>query len=258
MNQPTQGKPTERVAQRGTAGPGARPRFALAAGIGFVVIAGVVAVALSGKDRNNDSSSVSTVAERASSDTAQLKGSTLPAPTVGSDVDAETHPVQIVGSPLGELSDGVDGAVGTAAPVLTGTTFAGKSITTAPAGGHRRLVVFLAHWCPHCQREVPRIVKWAAEGHIPKDLDVMAVATATTPERPNYPPSKWLAREKWPFPVLVDDAKGSAGASYGLSGFPFLALLDDQGKIVARTSGEKELSELDAFVRSPAATGQAT
>ena len=46
------------------------------------------------------------------------------------------------------------------------------------AAGQPTLVVFLAHWCPHCQAEVPVIVKAIADWTIP-EIRAVAVATGT-------------------------------------------------------------------------------
>ena len=59
---------------------------------------------------------------------------------------------------------------------------------------------FVAHWCPHCQAEVPRIVALAEQGRLPEGVDVAAVSTAVDATAPNYPPSAWLDRVGWPFP----------------------------------------------------------
>ena len=106
----------------------------------------------------------------------------------------------------------------------------------------------MAHWCPHCQREVPRIVKWTNDGSIPKSVDVVAVSTGVKSDQNNFPPSAWLAKENWPGAIVADDTKSQAGLAYGLTGFPFFALVDGTGKVVARDSGEKELEEIQALI----------
>lgn len=130
-----------------------------------------------------------------------------------------------------------DPAVGTPAPILRGSGFAGNDVFTTP--GTPTLVVFLAHWCQFCQREVPELVKWNTSGKMPASLDVVGVATASNPANPNYPPSAWLAREEWPplWPVLADSKDGAAATAFGLAGFPFMVLIDAEGKVLWRTSG---------------------
>ena len=95
------------------------------------------------------------------------------------------------------VSTATDTAIGLPAPVVSGKGFTGTEITTDGAGTPT-LLVFLAHWCPHCQREVPLLVQWEKDGKTPTGVDVIAVATGTDPANPNFPPSEWLAREEFP------------------------------------------------------------
>ena len=171
--------------------------------------------------------------------------------TASSDNDAsvegasEFQNVVVVGEALPEYNDAAtDPAVGSTAPVLEGFGFLGNKVTTTP--GTPMLVVFLAHWCPHCQAEVPVLVRWSQSGLVPENLDVIAVATGTDETAPNFPPSVWLANEKWPelWPVLVDTKDQVAGDSFGLSGFPFMTLIDADGKVLWRNSGEISAEEL--------------
>ena len=56
------------------------------------------------------------------------------------------------------------------------------------------MVVFLAHWCPHCQAEVPELVELAKEG-VFDGVDVTAVATGTPTRTPQLP-AVGVARER--------------------------------------------------------------
>jgi thiol-disulfide isomerase/thioredoxin len=130
-----------------------------------------------------------------------------------------------------------DPEIGKTAPTLTGQGFDGQPVTIG-GPGTPRVVVFVAHWCPHCRREVPRIVKLAKQGKL-AGIEVDTVTTGTSSDAPNYPPSKWLAREKWPFTnVLNDDADQQAMRAYGGTAYPYFVLLDAQGNVVGRASGE--------------------
>jgi thiol-disulfide isomerase/thioredoxin len=114
------------------------------------------------------------------------------------------------------------------------------------------LIVFLAHWCPHCQREVPLLVEWEKLGGAAKSIDVVAVATATDPANPNYPPSAWLARENFPalWPVMADSLEKTAGDAYGVTGYPYFVLVGKDGKVAKRMSGELPMSELTAAIEA--------
>ena len=147
------------------------------------------------------------------------------------------------------VSTATDTAIGLPAPVVSGKGFTGTEITTDGAGTPT-LLVFLAHWCPHCQREVPLLVQWEKDGKTPTGIDVIAVATGTDPANPNFPPSEWLAREEFPalWPVIADSADKKAADAFGLSGYPYFVLIDAQGKVFMRLSGEVPMDELTAII----------
>jgi len=165
--------------------------------------------------------------------------------TASSDDDAsvegasEFQNVVVTGEALPEYGKGeTDPAIGMTAPVLEGFGFLGNEVTTTP--GNPMLLVFLAHWCPFCQKEVPILVKWSQSGLVPENLDVIAITTGTDETQPNFPPSVWLANEKWPelWPVLVDNKDQTAGNAFGLAGYPFMTLIGADGKVLWRNSGE--------------------
>lgn len=154
--------------------------------------------------------------------------------------------VQIDGDPLPALGAGADPAVGRPAPRLTGASFDGQPVGITD-DGQAKVVMFVAHWCPHCRREVPAVTEWVAAGNQPDDVKLYAVSTATSPDRPNYPPSSWLQDEGWPAPVLADDESGSAAAAYGLPGFPYFVAIGPDGNVAARMSGELTPGQLAAL-----------
>ena len=142
-----------------------------------------------------------------------------------------------------------DPAVGMTAPTLTGKSFTGNVVTTESTGTPT-LTIFLAHWCPHCQREVPLLVEWEKSGKMPAGIDIVAVATGTDSANPNYPPSEWLARENFPatWPVMADSADKVGGDAFGLSGYPYFVLIGGDGKVLWRASGEVTMEELTATI----------
>jgi len=165
--------------------------------------------------------------------------------TASSDDDAsvegasEFQNVVVTGEVLPDFGKGeADPAIGMTAPVLEGFGFLGNEVTTTP--GNPMLLVFLAHWCPFCQKEVPILVKWSQSGLVPENLDVIAITTGTDETQPNFPPSVWLANEKWPelWPVLVDNKDQTAGNAFGLAGYPYMTLIGADGKVLWRNSGE--------------------
>lgn len=103
---------------------------------------------------------------------------------------------EVTGQPLPTFqSDAADTAQGTPAPAFTASTLDGKRAGYDPAADGPTLLLFLAHWCPHCQREVPVVQDWLDGGGLPDGVNLLAVATAIDPSRPNYPPTLgWNAK----------------------------------------------------------------
>ena len=163
---------------------------------------------------------------------------------------SEFSDITVTGDALpGFDSASTDASIGMTAPIVSGKGFTGTEITTDGAGTPT-LLVFLAHWCQFCQREVPLLVQWEKDGQTPTGVDVIAVATGTDPANPNFPPSEWLAREEFPalWPVIADSADKKAANAFGLSGYPFFVLVDAQGKVFTRLSGEIPMDELTAII----------
>jgi thiol-disulfide isomerase/thioredoxin len=165
----------------------------------------------------------------------------------------ETAPAEAVGTPLPRFATITD-AAGLAAPTIAASTIDGTRVQVLD-DGTARLYGFFAHWCPHCQREVPRTVAWLAEHDLPEGVEFVAISTGVDPSLDNYPPSAWFAREGWPLPVLVDSETGNLAKAFGLSGFPFWVAVDAEGKVVARQSGELDTAQFEALLDA-AATGQ--
>jgi len=159
---------------------------------------------------------------------------------------AEIRDVTFTGTPLPPYPDDAspedDPAVGLIAPVVTGSNFEGIGVEIDP--GAPTLVVFLAHWCPVCQREVPDLVEWNSNSGVPAGVRVVGVATATDERRDNYPPSEWLVRESFPWSVVADSATGDAAAAFGVTGYPFFAFVDADGAVQWRLSGLVPTEEL--------------
>ena len=150
-----------------------------------------------------------------------------------------TTPIRVSGDPLPALQADAasDPAVGLPIPTIAGTDLAGEPITIGPDDGPMAIVI-VAHWCPHCQAEIPLLVDDIATNGLPDGVNVVTVSTSINRAQPNYPPSAWLERESWEQPTMVDDADSTALASLGMSSFPGFVFVDADGNVVMRTTGE--------------------
>jgi cytochrome c biogenesis protein CcmG, thiol:disulfide interchange protein DsbE len=166
----------------------------------------------------------------------------------------ETAPVKVSGTrlPAYDSSASSDPAVGKTVPTLAGSSVGdGGAVTIGPdtGDGEPQAIVFVAHWCPHCQAEVPRLVALAKQG-VFDGVKVSAVATSTDDRLDNYPPSAWLKNVDWPFPVLADSKTGTAGKAYGLTAFPYFVLVNPDGTVAGRATGEVSDADVKADIKA--------
>jgi cytochrome c biogenesis protein CcmG/thiol:disulfide interchange protein DsbE len=154
------------------------------------------------------------------------------------------------GDPLPALADAAsDAAVGQPIPTLTGVDLSGEAISIGPSDGPMAIVL-LAHWCSHCQAEVPVLVDYLASTGMPDGVKLVAISTSIDAARPNYPPSTWLEREGWTAPTMVDDATSGGLRALGMSSFPGFIFVDADGRVVQRATGELPAATFDQAVRS--------
>ncbi len=173
-------------------------------------------------------------------------------PTYGDDVQ-ENRPVEVTGDPLPSLESVGDNdtAVGMPMPVIDGATFDGTAMTVGGATDGPTMYVFLAHWCPHCNDEIPELVELNNRGGIPDDLNVVAISTAVDETAPNYPPSEWIVDKDWPaeWPVMADSVESMSFVVNGGSGFPYLMIVGADGTVLDRASGTKSAEELATWIQ---------
>ena len=178
-------------------------------------------------------------------------------PTYGADVQ-ENRPVEVTGDalpPLGEMVD-VDPAVGLPTPVVEGATFDGNAMSIGGPTDGPTLYVFFAHWCPHCNDEIPELIQLRNRGGIPDGMDVVAISTSVEKSAPNYPPSEWIVDREWPseWPVMADSVESTSFLVNGGGGFPYLLLVDAEGDVLVRASGTKSAEDLATWISDALAT----
>ena len=180
-----------------------------------------------------------------------------PRPTYGDDVQ-ENRPVEVTGDALPrlEVAGPDDPAIGMAMPVVDGATFDGNAVTIGGSTDGPTMYVFLAHWCPHCNDEIPELIELRNRDGIPEGMNVVAVSTAVDNTAPNYPPSEWLVDKNWPseWPVMADSVESTAFVVNGGGGFPYLMIVDADGNVLARDSGTKSAEDLAAWLQDALAT----
>ncbi len=166
-------------------------------------------------------------------------------PDIPGSFDGAIGPLDVSGESLPVLATDVidaDPAIGASAPVIVGENFDGIPTRIDAAQDGPTMVIFLAHWCPHCNDEIPVLLSMQQAGAFSDDLNIVAVSTNPAPDAPNYPPGEWLEDKNWIWPSIVDGVDTVAGTflaadAFGVSGFPFTTLIDADGNVAARWSG---------------------
>lgn len=139
-----------------------------------------------------------------------------------------------------------DVAVGLTAPTVTGNDWEDNQYTIGP-DGRPKILIFLAHWCPHCQREVPVVQDWIDSGGLGDEVDLYGVTVSTNRLQSNWPPQDWLEEEGWTPPTIMDDENNSAVMAYGQVGTPFYVILDGDNTVLARLAGEVGVAGLETM-----------
>lgn len=165
----------------------------------------------------------------------------------------QTRAVTVKGEALPTLPEsGADPAVGKQIPTVSGKTYAGEPLSLATEG-KPQVIFVVAHWCPHCNNEVPKIVDWMEAGKAPAGVRFVALSTAVDKAAPHYPPSEWLDDEKWTVPTLADSDDSEAAKALGTPGYPYILFVKADGTVAARTSGELGIPDLERMTGELAA-----
>jgi thiol-disulfide isomerase/thioredoxin len=133
----------------------------------------------------------------------------------------------------GENDDNI--ARGLQAPIFSGPN-ENSEIVSLEKNGNAKVLLFLAHWCGYCQKEVPAVQEYIDLIGIPDGVEIIAVATSIDRARDNYPPHDWLKEEGWS-EAQIYDLDREIGTAYGLNAFPYWVFLDKELNVVARRTG---------------------
>ncbi len=170
----------------------------------------------------------------------------------------ESGPVVVDGAALDPFDSSMDDlSIGVTAPVISGESFDGSPIVIGAPSENLTLVVFLAHWCPHCNDEIPELIDLDEAGAIPDNVDVIGVSTAVRADAENFPPSEWIDDKGWAWPMMADDEGFSALNAMGGTSFPFAVVLSADGTVLARRAGQATGDETIAFLADAQALADA-
>lgn len=129
--------------------------------------------------------------------------------------------------------------LGDTAPDFTLPALAGGNLqlrSQIGSGGRNTMILFWSVYCPHCQRELPRIQRYMNNrGGAP--FNVVSVTRIAGAED-RQATEMFVEKERIQFPVLIDG--GQVIDKYQVKGIPFWMMVDPAGRILTLQSGEKE------------------
>ena len=206
--------------------------------VGLAVVVVVIGIVVIGVSRSSSNSSGNGGAASPSGGTVVPDGKL----TIGQ--------IEVAGTNLpAKPSTGADPAIGMTIPKVTGQSFDGKTDVITP-DGKPMIIMAVAHWCSHCQKEVPLIQDWLDTNGMPADVEVVSIATANDSGKPNYPAGDWLRKVGWSVPTILDDKASTGAAALGVGGFPFFIVVSPEGKVIFRTSGEITMGQWEGLLEA--------
>lgn len=145
---------------------------------------------------------------------------------------------------------------GQAAPSISGVDmYTGRTVSLQEMQGKPTLLTVWAHWCPHCQKELPIIQQLSQEQAGNFNFLTVSTSAGSQPAAGQYAtPATLMKTQGITMPSLRDDGT-KAMQALGAEGFPTLLMIDADGNAVGKASGEMPKDQLLSFMQNPTWTG---
>ena len=118
--------------------------------------------------------------------------------------------------------------------MISGSTIDGGHFDVASLKGKAVLVAFWATWCPHCRKELPKLMN-LHNRYRDRGLEIVGISL----DRNSDDLQTYLGGQPLPWPTIFMDQEGLRHFNnplaywFGVKGIPALFLLDQEGRIAA-------------------------
>ncbi|MGE5027852.1 MAG: TlpA family protein disulfide reductase [Betaproteobacteria bacterium] len=129
-----------------------------------------------------------------------------------------------------------------AAPQMQATLLDGRPFRLEQLRGKVVLVNFWATWCPYCRHEMPAMERFYRD-YRGRGFEILALSQDDAPDAVR----QFLAREGYHFPAAMAEA-GQAAALGGVSRLPTSFIIDKQGRVRYKISGQLHYARLEGLV----------
>ena len=129
-------------------------------------------------------------------------------------------------------------AAGRQAPSLSLPDLDGTEVSLDAMRGKIVLLNFWATWCGPCRSEMPSLERLYQDFNSDPDF---ALLTVSTDQRGTPSVERFMARNGYDFPVLLD-TENVANTAYGVSGLPTTFVIGRDGRIIWNYAGPLDWS----------------
>jgi thiol-disulfide isomerase/thioredoxin len=129
-------------------------------------------------------------------------------------------------------------AIGKTAPEIIMNDMNGNQLILSSIRS-RKLLIFWASWCPHCQQLIPQMISWSQQG---PNKDIRLIPISLDDDKSAL--EKAIIDLKIPWPVFTDYKKWNSKAAidYNIYATPTMLLLDKDNKIIGKPMDLGELN----------------
>lgn len=130
-----------------------------------------------------------------------------------------------------------------AAPEMKAVLLDGRQVSLEQLRGKVVLVNFWATWCPYCRHEMPDMERFYGD-YRAQGFEILALSQDDAPE----PVRQFMAKDGYHFPAAMAQPEQAASLG-GVSRLPTSFIIDRQGRVRHKISGQVHYARLESLVK---------